>query len=287
MILGVLCSGNLGFQILKKIESEYFVSFVFSDSASNDIISLCKEKQLPLFIGNPRNGRSRTFLEEKFCDIILSVNYLFLIDKDIISLPSKYAINIHGSLLPKYRGRTPHVWAIINSENKIGITAHIIDEGCDTGDILDQIEVEIGYNDTGAIVLKKYNELYWLLIKRVLIKIETGKVERIPQDHSKATFFGKRTPEDGLINWTWQKERIRNWVRAQADPYPGAFTYINGEKLIIDEVSFDDQGFSCDMSDGLVISIDPLKVKTSNGVLRIDSYRGNMPLIKENQTILG
>jgi methionyl-tRNA formyltransferase len=92
-------------------------------------------------------------------DLILSINYLFLLDEEMISkLP--LAINIHGSLLPKYRGRTPHVWSIINGETKTGVTAHIIDADCDTGDIVKQIVVPIEKDDTGATILEKYEKIY-------------------------------------------------------------------------------------------------------------------------------
>lgn len=273
MKLGVLCSGNLGFQILMNLNSKYSISLVFTDSNSQKIIEFCNDHALPVFKGNPRNGNCQAFLEDKECDVILSINYLFLIDKDIINFPKKYAINVHGSLLPKYRGRTPHVWAIINNETKTGITAHLIDSGCDTGNIIEQIEVPIDSLDTGASVLEKFNHLYWPLIEKVLIKIEINQLTFTEQDDSKATFFGKRTPDDGQINWNWQKERINNWVRAQAHPYPGAFTYVNGNKLIIDRISYTDDGYDFQIANGTILSVNPLKVKTPNGVIQIDSYR--------------
>src|SRR5690606_33504394 len=100
--------------------------------------------------------------------------YLFIIDKKIIDLATSIAFNIHGSLLPKYRGRTPHVWSIINNEKFTGITAHIIDEGCDTGDIIEQVKIKISKSDTGASLLEKYNLLYLPLIRSVLEKIQTN-----------------------------------------------------------------------------------------------------------------
>jgi methionyl-tRNA formyltransferase len=224
MILGILCSGHLGLQVLKQLAAEYRISFVFTDFNSKEISEFCAAKGFPIFIGNPRKSNLEEFLSTRSCDVMLSINYLFLIEEYLINFPKKYAINVHGSLLPKYRGRTPHVWAIINNEKKTGVTAHLIDSGCDTGDILEQIEVEISTEDTGATILNKFNVLYYPLIKSVLHKIEINQIAPIPQDHSKATFFGKRTPEDGQIDWNWQKERIYNWVRAQAKPYPGAFT---------------------------------------------------------------
>jgi methionyl-tRNA formyltransferase len=286
MKLGVLCSGNLGLHVLKQLASKHPISFVFTDSGSNGVIDYCKSQGLPIFIGNPRNLSTKEFLSSSSCDVLLSVNYLFIIEDELITFPKKYAINIHGSLLPKYRGRTPHVWAIINNEKKTGITAHLIDSGCDTGDIVEQIEVDISLEDTGASILNKFNELYLPLIKSVLDKIQVNQIAPKPQDHSKATYFGKRTPEDGMINWSWQKERIFNWVRAQAYPYPGAFTYANGTKLTIDSVSYTEDGFDYQTPNGAVISINPLKVKTPNGVVLIKSHRESIEDLVSTKTVL-
>ena len=218
--LGVLCSGGLGFDTLVKIHKEYQINFILTDKKSIEIIQFSKEQEIPLFIGNPRNGKGYQFIKNIFVDVITSINYLFLIEKDIISHPKKLIFNIHGSLLPKYRGRTPHVWAIINGEKMAGITAHTIDEGCDTGKIISQIKVPIEYDDTGANMLKKYESLYFPLIQEILEKIEGDSLELIDQNDKEATFFEKRVPSDGIIDWNLPKEQIRDWIRAQAFPYP-------------------------------------------------------------------
>jgi methionyl-tRNA formyltransferase len=273
MKIGILASGHLGFTILEKIIAHYKVDFVMTDSLSVAVINCCTTNQIPLFTGNPRNGSTSNFLEGKSCDIILSINYLFLIEKDLINFPSKYTINFHGSLLPKYRGRTPHVWAIINNETETGITAHVVDENCDTGEIIEQIIVPISTEDTGATILAKYNDLYWPLIQKVIKQVESNSVVFMPQNEFHATSFGKRTPDDGLINWTWYKERIYNWVRAQADPYPGAFTYFNGVKVIVDKVAYSNFSYRDDQENGTILNIDPLIIKTPNGAIEILVHR--------------
>jgi methionyl-tRNA formyltransferase len=286
MNIGVLSSGNLGMDILTKLIKNRNISFVMTDSNSNEIVNFCNTSNIPLFKGNPRNGAALDFLSDKRCDVLLSVNYLFLIDDELINFPFKYAINIHGSLLPKYRGRTPHVWAIINGETKTGISAHLIDASCDTGDIIEQIEIDIDYEDTGANILDKFKELYGPLIEKVLTDIERNQLRCFPQDHDKATFFGKRTPEDGKIDWNWKKEQIRNWVRAQAYPYPGAFTYMNNVKITIDKVSFCNEGFDSRIPNGTVLTLEPFKVKTANGIILIDSVREKLDNIFDSQIIL-
>jgi methionyl-tRNA formyltransferase len=184
-------------------------------------------------------------------------------------------VNVHGSLLPRYRGRTPHVWAIINGEKQTGVTLHILDENCDTGDIISQVSVEITWEDTGASLLRKFEELYIPIIRSVISDAESGKITSKKQDNSKASFFRKRTPEDGQINWEWQRERIYNWVRAQAFPYPGAFTYFNNSKIIIDKIAFSDLGFSCDMPNGTIQrdANNSIYVKTPNGMVELVKVR--------------
>lgn len=275
MNLSILCSGNLGYKVLKQLVSDYKIEMVFTDSKSVDIIQFAKKRGIDLFIGNPRNGKTLPFIKKRKTSVLISVNYLYIIEKDVISIAEKIAFNIHGSLLPKYRGRTPHVWSIINNESKTGITAHIIDEGCDTGDILYQIEIPIENTDTGHDILEKYQKEYIPIIFSILNDLKNGEVKRISQDHTKATYYGKRTPEDGLINWDWQKERIFNWVRAQSYPYPGAFTYFKNKKIIIDKISYSDLGFNSNLPNGYIIAIqDKIPyVKTQNGVIKLDLIR--------------
>lgn len=283
MKLGVLVSGNIGLEVLKQLSKSHDISFVMTDKNSTKIIELCSYKDIDIFIGNPRNEIIENFLFDKEIETLISVNYLFLIEKNLINLPSKIAFNVHGSLLPKYRGRTPHVWAVINNEQVTGVTAHLIDQGCDTGDIIEQVEVQIDYNDTGNDILNKFQNLYPGIIDKVLNQVESNSLKLIIQNNELASYFGKRVPEDGQINWSWQKERIRNWVRALAFPYPGAFTFYDGTKIIIDEVEFVDNGFSYDSRDGMIVSIKPLLVKTPNGVIELKNVRTNLPdLIKSN-----
>jgi len=168
------------------------------------------------------------------------------------------------------------VWAIINNETQTGITAHLIDDGCDTGNIVLQHKIDIHPDDTGASVLEKYNIVYPEMVEQVLYEIEKEKLIASPQNNEAATYFGKRTPDDGQIDWNWQKERIKNWVRAQAHPYPGAFTFYKGQKVTIDKIEFADAGFHADMQNGLILSVEPLIVKTPNGAIVVKAYRENL-----------
>ena len=281
MNVGILTSGDLGMNTLIKIINNFNVVFVLTDGNSHGVLSLCKENKIPCFKGNPRNGVGYDFIKKIEVDIIASINYLFLIEKDIIHHSKQITFNVHGSLLPKYRGRTPHVWSIINNEKETGITAHVIDEGCDTGDIISQTKIKIDKFHTGNDILNKYKILYYNLVKEVIEKVKSEQLELKKQDENLATYFGVRKPGDGRIDWNWQKERIRNWVRAQSYPYPGAFTFFNGQKITIDKVEESYLGFNYNIINGTILEVKPnLIIKTQNGALIIKDYREKIQFIK-------
>lgn len=274
MTLGLLVSGGLGYTCLFDIIKCFKVNFVMTDKGSESIIQYCRDHKIICYVGNPRNGKGRNKLGNLRCDVLLSINYLFIVEKDIISLAEKIAINFHGSLLPKYRGRTPHVWAIINNEKYTGITAHVISEHCDEGDIIYQEKIEIDDQNTGAEILQIYYERYPDIIKHVIQLVESDTVKCIKQDHCKATYFHKRTPTDARINWAWQKERIRNWVRAQARPYPGAYATYRGIQINIHKIEYDDTGFDQHEINGKVIEKingQPI-IKTNNGAIKLIDF---------------
>lgn len=283
----ICVSGNLGYIVLKDLLNKgIIINGVLTDSRSDEIIEFCIKNSLNCYIGNPRRLKASLWLEENniVFDYLLSINYLFIIEEDILN-KAKLAINFHGSLLPKYRGRTPHVWAIINGEKECGITAHLMNSKCDDGDIVKQIHIKIEDDDTGATILSKYNLIYPSLVEDIVTMMESGNVPTTKQNITKATYYSKRTPEDGAINWDWQKERIRNWVRAQAKPYPGAFSFINGEKVTIHRIQPSDQGYVDTDPNGLVLDVvnnNPI-VKTQNGAIEITDFETTATISKGNQ----
>jgi methionyl-tRNA formyltransferase len=118
-------------------------------------------------------------------------------------------------------------------------------------------------------------------VKKVFEKTVSKQLELIKQDENLATCFGIRRPEDGRIDWNWQKERIRNWVRAQSYPYPGAFTFFNGHKITIDKVETSSLGFNYNIINGTILEVKPnLVVKTQNGALIIKDYREKVQFTK-------
>lgn len=272
----VCVSGNLGFVVLNDLlKKDIHIAAVLTDKHSDKIIAICDNKNVKCFAGNPRGGKAFNWIKDNDIDfeILLSINYLFILESNIINIP-KYAINFHGSLLPRYRGRTPHVWAIINGEKEVGITAHLMNDKCDDGDIVKQVCILVEDEDTGAIILTKYNNIYPSMVEEIIDDIESDNVIAIPQNVSKATYFGKRTPDDGHINWEWQKERIHNWVRALANPYPGAFSFCGGIKIIINRISYTEHGFQDTVTNGTVVDIidGTPYVKVQNGVIALIDF---------------
>ena len=287
MTLGILASGNLGHEILKKLDAKYKIKFVLSDSNSTNIHKFCSNNNIPNFNGNPRNKKGITFIKDIKVQIIASINYLFIVDEDIINHSDKITFNIHGSLLPKYRGRTPHVWAIINGEKEAGITIHKIDLGTDTGEIIKQKIIEIGPTDTGNDLLIKYQNEYINLIKDVLDSIKENTLNLTTQNNEEATYFDKRTPLDGEINWEWHKERIQNWIRAQAYPYPGAFTHYKNRKIVIDEIVFSNLGYKSEQINGTILANkEGVIVKCQNGAVLLKKVRASKGIILPIGSIL-
>lgn len=131
------------------------------------------------------------------------------------------------------QGGAPLVWAMINGERSAGTTLFFMDGGVDSGDIIAQRRFKIFKTDTIADVYKRANENALQMLEESLPLLEQGAVRRVPQDDSKATHFPQRFPEDGLINWSKPVSDIKNFIRAQTRPYPGAFTRINGKKVVI------------------------------------------------------
>lgn len=282
MRVGYFSSGILGFESLIRLKIK--PKIIFTDNKSLDLQQFAKSYNIPIYVGKPNTEQAEQLLNKVKLDLIISVNYIFILRENIFKFPTLGSINLHGSLLPKYRGRTPHVWAIINGEQVTGVTAHFIDEGCDTGDIIEQKKIDISITDSGQDLLEKYKSVYPTMIKTVIEKLEKGNFNRIVQDNSQASYYGKRTPKDGIINWHKKSDDIYNWVRAQSLPYPGAFSYYNKEKLIIDWVKTKE--YEGNEAPGTILSTNPLMVKSGDGALIIEKIRDNKSLDFEINSVL-
>lgn len=150
----------------------------------------------------------------------------------MLNIPRIGCINIHASLLPKYRGASPINWTIINGEKKTGITFMFMNEKVDAGEIIDQREIIILPDETYGELNKRLSNLSAEIINKLLKEIKNGKIKRIPQEKQLATYTKKMSKEDGEIIWSNKGEKIYNLIRGTI-PYPGAFTYYKERKLKI------------------------------------------------------
>ena len=167
-------------------------------------------------------------------DIIFSFYYRKMICREILEIPRLGAFNLHGSLLPAYRGRCPVNWVLINGEKRTGVTLHYMIDKPDAGDIVGQKEVEIEFKDTAKTLYDKLCTTAKLLLDEVLPAIKTGRIPRRKQNLAVGSYYGGRRPEDGCIDWHESAQDIYNLIRGVSEPYPGAFAFLeNGEKLII------------------------------------------------------
>ena len=205
------------------------------------------------------------FLRQLRPELIFSFYYRAMIPKEVLEIPKLGAYNMHGSLLPKYRGRACVNWAVINGEKETGATLHVMTEFADRGDIVAQKSVPIALEDTAYDVFLKITDASRDILASCLPSLENFTAEKFPQDELKATKFGRRRPEDGEIDWNKSASEIYNLVRALTHPFPGAFTIWKDKKVFIWK-AIPDEGKS---APGKIISESPMLVGTGQGLLRI------------------
>lgn len=230
-----------------------------------------KEKGVPVFtpesVNNPEWREKIAALKP---DLILSVYYRNMIGTKILDLPPLGAWNMHGSLLPGYRGRAPINWAVLHGEPRLGMTLHRMMKSADAGAIVDQEGVEIGPRDTAEQAFRKVMPCARRVLARQIDALLAGTVKETPQDESKVTYFGGRKPEDGRINWSQTSKQIFNLIRAVTDPYPGAFTDVGPARLMVWWAETDSPATRGKKGvPGEVLSLAPLVVATADGALEL------------------
>ncbi len=203
-------------------------------------------------------------------DLILSVYYRHMISPKILGLARLGAFNLHGSLLPKYRGRAPINWAVLHGEPRIGMTLHRMVKAPDAGAIVDQEGVELGPRDTAEQAFRKVLPCARRVLARQIDALLAGTAPETPQDEAQATYFGGRTPEDGRIAWAQTSTQIFNLIRAVTDPYPGAFSDVGATRLMVWWAEPDSPATrSRRGKPGEILSVAPLVVATGDGALEL------------------
>jgi methionyl-tRNA formyltransferase len=174
-------------------------------------------------------------------DFLFSFYYRYMLDQAWLKIGRRGALNMHGSLLPKYRGRAPVHWAILKGEPVTGASLHYMLEKPDAGALVDQQSVNILENDTALDVSLKVAEAAEQVLRRSLPGLIAGNAQARALDLAKGSYFGRRRPEDGRIDWKGGARSVHDLVRAVAPPFPGAFTEVNGCRLAVLETRVDAQ----------------------------------------------
>ncbi|MEG7415436.1 bifunctional UDP-4-amino-4-deoxy-L-arabinose formyltransferase/UDP-glucuronic acid oxidase ArnA [Serratia marcescens] len=256
-------------------EAGYDVQAVFThtdDPGENNFFSsvarLGAELDLPVYA--PEDVNHPLWVDrirELQPDVIFSFYYRHMLSDEILSLAPLGGFNLHGSLLPRYRGRAPVNWALVNGETETGATLHKMVKRPDAGDIVGQQKVAIADNDTALTLHKKVLEAAQAVLKEQLPKLKNGTATFTKQDESQASYFGRRTAADCEILWHKSAKEINNLVRAVTEPYPGAFSYLGQRKLIVWRSRVLDTQH--DKQPGTVLSTAPLVIACGEGALEI------------------
>ena len=202
-------------------------------------------------------------------DLILVVGWTRLLGPELLRLPPLGAVGFHASLLPRYRGRAPVNWALINGADETGNTMFFLDDGVDTGDIIDQRRIPVLDEDDCATLYRKVADAAVDMLLEHLPALKTATAPRTPQDHRQATVMPRRRAEDGLIDWSRDARGLFNWVRALTHPYPGAFTF-HGDRRLFVWRAVPDPSPHPHPPGRLLATGGEVHVSTGDGLLRLD-----------------
>jgi UDP-4-amino-4-deoxy-L-arabinose formyltransferase/UDP-glucuronic acid dehydrogenase (UDP-4-keto-hexauronic acid decarboxylating) len=233
---------NMGIIGIRSLLSAGFeIPMVFShadDPKENrwfgSVADYCREKGIPVHLPERVNEPPwPETIRAAAPDLLFSFYYRSMLGREILSLPRLCAMNLHGSLLPRYRGRAPVNWVLVHGETETGVTLHVMTEKPDAGDIVAQEAVPIAFEDTALTLYGKMEKAAERLLSGILPRIAAGDIPRRRNELEKGSYFGGRKPEDGRIDWTRSAVEIYNLIRAVTRPYPGAFALLRGEKCLV------------------------------------------------------
>lgn len=223
----------------------------------------------------PVRAREASFVEEMRSlapDVMVVIAFGQILSKELLEVPGLGCVNIHASLLPKYRGAAPIQWAVINGDQKTGITTMMMDVGMDTGDMLEKLVIPLDEKETGGSLFDRMSLLGGDLILSTLDKLEDGTLVRIPQNHEEATHVKKIEKSMGDIDWTMEAAAIERLIRG-LNPWPSAYTRWNGRMLKIWEADVEADGQAGEAGEVLAAAGSDLRVQTGSGILNIRSLQ--------------
>lgn len=225
------------------IDSKYNVCAVFTQPdkpkgrgyklTPSEVKKLALENKIEVFQpAKLKTGEAFDIIKELNPDIIVVVAYGKILPKEIIEFPKYGCINVHGSLLPKYRGAAPIQWSVINGERKTGVTTMYMDEGLDTGDMILKEETDILENETSGELYERLSVLGAKLLIKTIEEIESGSTKREKQDNNNFSYAPMLNKDMALIDWNKSADEIHNLIRG-LNPWPIAFSYIKGKRVKI------------------------------------------------------
>jgi methionyl-tRNA formyltransferase len=197
-----------------------------------------RERGVAVLVQPPRRevGPFAEELRRLAPDVLLVWSYSMILPRAVLDVPPLGVVNLHGGLLPEYRGGHVMQWAIVNGERETGVTLHFVDEGVDTGPVIAEERFPIEWGDDAATLRLKMKAAGVRLIERFWPLVAAGRAPRRAQDESRARYWRLRTPADGLIDWSATSAGVYNLVRALVRPWPGAYTFWRGRKIVVRRV---------------------------------------------------
>ncbi|PID84379.1 methionyl-tRNA formyltransferase [Candidatus Gracilibacteria bacterium] len=205
--------------------------------------TLAQEHDIDIFTPKNIKGNRELYqtIQKYECDYFVVVAYGKILPADFLEIPKKIAINVHGSILPKYRGASPIQSALLHGETETGVTIMQMSPGMDEGDILSIAPIKIDTKETTSTLFDKFGETSPKALIEAIRNFDTGKIQPIPQDDSKATYCTKITKQDGQIDWELDAKMIYHRWQAYT-PWPGIYTFYDGKKLNLEVISFEIDG---------------------------------------------
>jgi len=263
------------------VNSSYTVSGVVTPSAKNrsnrvgyvSMSEVCSTEDIThIKTDNINDNESKKEIQELEPDVILCCGWTQIISETVLDIPKKGFFGVHASSLPKDRGGAPVNWQLIKGRDEIGVSLFEFVPEVDHGDILKQTAVQIEDRDNIATVYDKVTVTTFDLLREGLSELDGNETDLTSQSFANATYNPKRKPKDGLIDWTRSPTFQWNWIRAQTDPYPGAFTFYEGEKVIIWDATVRDYQTSSG-EPGKILSVENgegVLVQTGDGTILIE-----------------
>lgn len=267
--------GCAGIEALQAAGYDIQAIFTHTDAPGENhfyqsVARLAAQKSLPVYaVEDVNHPLWLERIKQYQPDVIFSFYYRQLLSQPLLDIAKKGAFNLHGSLLPHYRGRAPANWVLVNGETQTGVTLHQMTEKADAGPIVAQQVVAISPTDTALTLHHKLTQAAKALLAEQLPKIKSDNVTLTPQNEAQATYFGRRTAADGEIDWQCSANQINDLVRAVTEPYPGAFTYVGERKLIIWQSKIIEQ--SSAKTPGTIVSTQPLQIACGQHILEVIS----------------